>query len=250
MSILKTNQEHLYNKSRSRKPRYSGLSQLVTEIDPHSGASEAYRILKTNLNFINIDDKLKYIAMTSSVAAEGKSTTTANLAITLAQGGKKVILVDADLRKPTQHKIFGLNVFEGLTNSLVEGTDPLSLCREFNGPGFKILTSGPLPPNPSELLGSARMKSVLERLGSAADTIIIDCPPILGLNDTLAVAPNVDGYLLVIGVGRVTKEELNKAKAQLDRIGANLVGAIVNGFNSKENNDYYNYYTNDERTRK
>lgn len=217
------------------------MTQLVTELDPRSVVSEAYRILNTNLSFKNIDGKFKFIAVTSSLPGEGKSTTAANLAVTLAQGGKRVILVDADLRKPTQHKIFGLNVFEGLTNALVEGTDPLSLCKSYNNAAISILTAGTLPPNSSELLASSRMKVTLERLGGAADFVVLDCPPVLGLNDVLAVAPSIDGILLVVGSGRVPKQAVQLAKGQLDKIGAKVIGAILNGMNAKDQSSYYYY---------
>lgn len=222
-------------------------TQLVTDLDPRSIVSEAYRILKTNLTFKNIERKLKNIAITSATPGEGKSTTAANLANSMAQSGKNVILVDADLRKPTSHKIFGFSVFEGLTNSLVEGTDPLSLCKTYQAHGPRILTAGTLPPNPSELLGSRRMKAVLDRLGEDADFVIIDCPPILGLNDSLALAPSVDGFLLVIGSGKVPKNTIMMAKQTLEKVEANILGAVLNGFDVRDGGSYHSYYSYGEQ---
>lgn len=224
------------------KPKKSGSYQLVVENHPNSTISEAYRILQTNLNFKNIDRNFKCIALTSSVPGEGKSTNAANLAYTLAQSGKQVILVDADLRRPTIHKIFGLNMLEGLTSSIIENTDPLSLCKEVKDSGLKVLTSGPIPPNSSELLASNRMKAILQRLGEVSDYVIIDCPPVLGFNDTLALSSNVDGFLLVVGSSMVPKPALKNAKEQLDRVGSVLIGAIVNSLDLKESHGYGYYY--------
>jgi capsular exopolysaccharide synthesis family protein len=236
------------SKARSKKNSVGNEKfQLITEFDPHSTVSEAYRILTTNLNFVNIDAKYKYIAVTSSLPAEGKSTTAANLAVALAQADKKVVIIDADLRRPSLHKKFGLKNFEGLTNVLVEGLDPLSACKTVRTPGLSILTTGPLPPSSSELLASNKMKIVLERLGVGVDFVIIDCPPILGLNDTLALAPSVDGFLFVVGSGKTPKHAMVQAKEQLEKIGANIIGAIVNGTNTLDSKGTYYYYYGEER---
>lgn len=216
--------------------------QLVTELDPRSPISEAYRILQTNLTFMNFDGNIKFLAVTSSMPGEGKSTTAANLAVTLAQAGKQVILVDADLRKPTQHKIFGLVGFAGLTNAIVDGNDPYMLCVEHKIERLRILPAGPIPPNASELLGSKRFKQILERLGEEADFVILDCPPTLGLTDTLVLSKSVDGYLLVVGSGKVDKNALASAKEQLERVGAKVIGAVLNGIDVKEGQGSYYYY--------
>lgn len=228
--------------NRKTQPK-NGIVQLVTLLEPRSTVSEAYRILKTNLTFKNVEGQLKYIAVTSSLPGEGKTTTAANLAITLAQGGKKVFLVDADLRKPTLHKIFGLGSFGGLTNLLIDDKDPLELAKSFENYSLKVLTAGPLPPNSSELLASRRMKTVLEQIGKVADFVIIDCPPTLGLNDVLVLAPVVDGYLMVVGSGKVPRNALRQAKEQLEKVGANLIGAIVNNVDLRHTHGSYYYYS-------
>jgi capsular exopolysaccharide synthesis family protein len=216
--------------------------KLISELDPYSIATEAFKILNTNLKFMNVDHKFKCIAVTSALPGEGKSTTAANLAITLAQGGCKVVLIDGDLRKPSLHKKLGLKNFEGLTNALVEGKDPVDMLTTFREFKLSVLTTGPLPPNSSELLASSRMKNVLERLNSIADYVIVDCTPVLGLNDTLAIAPNVDGFLLVVGMGKSPKQAVLQAKEQLEKVGANLIGAIANGLDSINSKDMYYYY--------
>ena len=224
-----------------REPEYQ-RGKLVTEMGPRSGASEAFRILTSNLKFTNLEGSFKCIGVTSAIPAEGKSTIAANLALTLALEGKRVVLVDADLRRPSLHKLFGIRPPLGLTTALVDGTEPHGLCHNFNDMPLKILTAGISPPNSSELLGSNRMKLVLKSLAEKADFVILDCPPTLGLNDTLALSGAVDGFLLVVARGGASRTAIKQTKAQLDRIGAKLIGAV---FNRMElNNQGYYYYGN------
>ncbi len=228
---------------KSKNPPAYGPHQLITITAPESTVSEAYRILKTNLIFKNVEKGLKFIAVTSSLPSEGKSTTAANLAITLAHSNKRVILVDADLRRPSLHKIFGLSG-AGLTNVLVGGGDCLETCSNFENFSLKILTSGPLPPNSSELLASSKMKFVLQELSGFADFVILDCPPVLGFNDALALAPLIDGYLLVVGSGKVPRNAFMQTKEQLAKVGAKIIGAIVNNLDLRDTQGSY-YYDSD-----
>lgn len=239
-----TANQKITSKSRQIKTKIS--AQLITELDPRSPISEAYRILQTNLTFMNFDGNIKFLAITSSMPGEGKSTTAANLALTLAQAGKQVILVDTDLRKPTQHKIFGLVGFAGLTNAIVDGNDPYLLCIEHKTSNLKVLPAGPIPPNAPELLASRRMKQILERLGEEADFVILDCPPALGLTDTLVLSKTVDGILLVVGSGKVERDMLASAKEQFERVGARIIGTVLNGIDVKENRGAYYYYYGDD----
>lgn len=214
----------------------------VTGLDPRSPICEAYRIVRTNLNFKNLDGNLKFIVVTSAIAKEGKSITAAQMAISLAQEGKKVVLVDADLRKPTQHKIFGIDVTEGLSDALMKDIDPLSVCKQIGEKGPLVLTTGILPPNPSDVLGSSRMKQVLTAMGNQVAFVIVDSPPVLGLNDTLALAPVADGFLIVIGSRRVPRQALRHTLQQLKNVGANVVGAVVNGVEPSSRTGSYYYY--------
>src|SRR5581483_5785396 len=153
---------------------------LITVSNPRSPIAEAYRTLRTNLEFSNLDKSLRAIVVTSAGAEEGKSTTLANLAVTIAQGGKKVILVDADLRRPTQHQIFGLKNSPGLTDIVRDDsllTNPP--LQETSVPNLQVLTSGPTPPNPAEILGSKRMTEILDALLQRADIVLLDAPPVL-----------------------------------------------------------------------
>ncbi len=202
---------------------------LVTISNPRSPISEAYRTLRTNLEFSSLDKPLKTMVVTSAGPEEGKSTTLANLAVTLAQAEKKVILVDCDLRRPSQHEIFGVANGVGLTSMVVDEeafkNPPL---QETPAPNLKLLPSGPLPPNPSELLGSRRMEEIIATLRERADLVLFDAPPIIAVTDAAVLASKVDGVLLVIRAGTTKRDHAQRAKALLEKVNARLVGAVLN----------------------
>ncbi len=202
---------------------------LVTISNPRSPISEAYRTLRTNLEFSSLDKPLKTMVVTSAGPEEGKSTTLANLAVTLAQAEKKVILVDCDLRRPSQHEIFGVANGVGLTSMVVDEeafkNPPL---QETPVPNLKLLPSGPLPPNPSELLGSRRMEEIIATLRERADLVLFDAPPIIAVTDAAVLASKVDGVLLVIRAGTTKRDHAQRAKALLEKVNARLVGAVLN----------------------
>jgi capsular exopolysaccharide synthesis family protein len=219
---------------------------LVTLTMPRAPVSEAYRTLRTNLEFSSLDKPLKTIVVTSPGPDEGKSTTLANLAVTLAQAEKTVILVDCDLRRPSQHEIFGLTNEVGLTTMMVdEQAMKAPPLQDTAVPSLSVLTTGPLPPNPSELVGSRRMGEIIAGLSQAADVILFDAPPVIAVTDAAVLASRVDGVLLVIKAGGTKRDHAQKAKALLDKVSAHLVGAVLN--NVKMDTSYYRYYTEQKR---
>ena len=205
------------------------LDHLITVADPRSPVSEAYRTLRTNLDFSSLDKPIKTMMVTSAGPEEGKSTVLANLAVTTAQAGRKVILVDCDLRRPTLHNIFNLKNDVGLTTMVVDdaamGSPPL---QDTGVEGLQLVSSGPLPPNPSELLGSRRMEEIIAALLERADVVLFDAPPVVAVTDAAVLATKVDGVLLVINAGGTKRDYARTAKARLEKVNANLLGAVLN----------------------
>jgi capsular exopolysaccharide synthesis family protein len=201
---------------------------LVTLSSPRSPISEAYRTLRTNLQFVSLDKPLHSLLVTSSGPEEGKSTMLANLAITIAQGERKVILVDCDLRRPNLHQLFGLAHKRGLTTMMVEEeamNDPP--LQETGVPGLQLLASGALPPSPSDLLGSQRMDHVLAILKERVDMVLLDSPPVMAVSDAAILATKVDGVLLVVSANQTKRESVQMAKAKLQKVNANVLGAVL-----------------------
>ncbi|KJR46661.1 Tyrosine-protein kinase EpsD [Desulfosporosinus sp. I2] len=180
--------------------------------------------------------------ITSAGPREGKSTTVANLAVSMAQSGKSVLVLDADLRNPTQHKLFGLDNREGLSVALVQEQDYRSYIRETAVSGVMVLTGGPIPPNPAELVGSKRMKRLLEEVSEQFDIILIDTPPIVAVTDPAILAQDVDGVILVMASGEVHKDYAQSAKELLDKVGAKILGVVLNKADMKTSDYYYYYY--------
>jgi capsular exopolysaccharide synthesis family protein len=215
--------------------------KLIVHEDAKSPIAEAYRTLRTNIQFSKTDGELKTIMFTSSGPGEGKSTTIANTAVALAQSGKQVILVDCDLRKPVQHKIFGKKN-RGLTNILVEEIEADRFIQDTQVENLRLLTSGPIPPNPSELLGSAKMKELIDYLKTQADYVIIDAPPVIAVTDASVLASRVDGVTLVVNSGSVRPEMAQKAKDLLIKANGHILGVILNRVEIEEEHAYYYYY--------
>jgi capsular exopolysaccharide synthesis family protein len=220
---------------------------LITLTDPGSPISETYRTLRTNLEFSSIDDPFHTLLVTSVGPGEGKSTTLANLAAVMADGEKKVILVDADLRRPSQHQLFGLGNERGLTSMFVEEqalhAPPLQPTAISN---LTVLTSGPLPPIPSQLLGSRRMREVTSLLCEQADVVLFDAPPVIAVADATLLASQVDGVLLVVRANSTKRDQLRAAKDRLERVNAHLLGAVLN--NVPLDASLYRYYTGRQET--
>lgn len=215
---------------------------LITLEQTKSPISEAYRTLRTNVQFTSVDSETKKIMVTSSGPREGKSSTVANLAVSIAQAGKSIVVVDADMRNPTQHKLFGLNNGQGLSTALVQDQDYRQHIQETAMPGVQVLTGGPIPPNPAELVGSKRMKRLIEELSEQFDIVLIDTPPIIAVTDAAILAQEVDGVILVLASGEVNKEFAQRAKEQLDKVGAKILGAVLNKADIKTSEYYYYYY--------
>ncbi len=204
------------------------LKEIITISEPRSPISEAYRTLRTNLDFAGLAKTLKTLVVTSAGVNEGKSTTLANLAVVTAQAGRKVILVDADLRRPRLHQIFGLSNERGLTTIMMDDSalaaPPL---QETGVEGLWLLPSGPLPPNPAELMASRRMEEAIAALVERADQVFFDTPPVVAVTDAAVLATKVDGVLLVISAGKTRREYARTAVQRLQQINARLVGAVL-----------------------
>jgi capsular exopolysaccharide synthesis family protein len=220
---------------------------LVTVHDARSSSAEAYRTLRTNLIFSQAVQTLRTLVVTSPAPSEGKTTTAANLAVSFAQQGMRVLLVDCDLRRSRIHKMFGVPREPGMTELILGQQDIDSVARETSVPGLYILPSGILPPNPSELLGGDRMRKTLASLSEAFDLIVIDTPPLLAASDAAILATITDGVVLVVRAGVTEVEAGQQAIAQLQSVGARVVGAVLNDPDSKlqQYGGYYSYdYSN------
>ena len=221
---------------------------LVTQNDPKNPAAEAYRVIRTGIQFAQAGKELQTIALTSCTPNEGKSTTIANLAVVLTQAGKSVLLIDCDMRNPTVHKNFNLSNKVGLSSCISMGTALSDAVQKTSIEGLYALTGGVIPPNPSELLGSEQMKNVLQRAKEQYDYVLIDTPPVMPLTDALIVGRFVDGMILVIASAEVKVEMARDVKNQLVNAGANILGVVLNKVRSEHHGygyGYYYYYGND-----
>lgn len=213
---------------------------LITLADKASPVSEQYRTIRTNIQYSMVDYDLRTLVITSSGPGEGKSTTAANLAVVFANSGKKVLLVDADLRKPTVAKTFSLSNSNGLSSILGNRQTYLDQAIQASGvDNLSVLTSGPKPPNPSELLGSQRMERLIEELGKRYDLIIFDMPPVVTVTDAQILSSKVNGTILVVREGVSKRESLKKAKSLLEYVGANVLGVVYNGAKNLVDQNYY-----------
>lgn len=213
---------------------------LIALAEPRSPAAEAYRTLRTNIQFSSLDRPLRTILATSTCPEEGKSTVLANLAVTFAQAGSRIILVDCDLRRPSQHAIFHLDNAQGLTTAMLSEGDALPL-QGTAVPNLRVLPAGPPPPNPSELLGSQRMEKIIEALKSQAEVVFLDSPPIIAVTDAAVLSRKVDGVLLVVSVGQTKRDYALKAKQLLEKVNAKILGVVLN--NAKLEARLYRYYS-------
>lgn len=218
--------------------------RLLAHNSPKDPVAEQYRTIRTNIQFSNVDQDIKTIVVTSSGAEEGKSTTTSNLATVYAQQGLNVLLIDADLRKPTGHYTFRLENHIGLTNVLTRQSTLAQAVQESEIPHLSVLTSGPIPPNPSELLASAQMAELLKEMKEQFDMIIFDTPPILAVADAQILANQVDGTILVVSSGKTEKDAALKSKELLSNAQGKLLGVVLNNRKVEEGNYYYYYGTN------
>ena len=215
---------------------------LIAHLDPVSHVSETIKIIRTNIEFSSLDKPLKTIAVTSATQAEGKTAIIANLAITYAQVGRKVLLVDADLRRPMLHRLFGLSNRRGLTNALLSGRGIQEFVQDTLTENLAVLTSGPIPPNPAELLMTSAFTSLTETLKQDYDLVFFDAPPIAVVTDAAIISTKVDGIIYVVRAGNVDRKQVQHAASLLKQVKANVLGYVLNGI-SADSENYYYYYT-------
>lgn len=224
---------------------------LLTQTGSQSPRAESFRQLRTNLQFTNVTGNAKTVLVTSSLPGEGKSTTATNLAIAMAEAGQSVCLIDGDLRRPMVNEYLGLDRSAGLTTALIGNADINDLLQPWGEDNLFVLTSGQIPPNPSELLGSTEMSNLLERLETVFDAVIIDAPPLLPVTDAAVLGRNVGGVVLVVSVQKTTQQEVQKSMAALSMVNANLLGIVLNRLPIKGPDAYgYGYYGSIESTAK
>ena len=223
-------------------PVGKGKRGELVALDASSHASEAYKGLRTSVLFSGVDQELREIVITSAELGEGKSRTAANLAVVLAQAGHKTLLVDADFRRPSQHRMFARIRNVGLSNLIVQDvTEEEAITAVESVPNLWLLTSGPTPPNPSELLGSGRMRELMSRLRNNFTYVVVDTPPVNAVTDASIVAAYANATILVVEQGRTTYPALNRAKQMLERVGAHIIGAAMNKVRASAGSYSYAY---------
>lgn len=218
----------------------------ITITEPRAPVAEAFRALRTNIQFASVDRSLHSLLITSPSPADGKSTVVANLGVVIAQGGRSCVLVDSDLRRPRLHKLLRLSNRRGISELFVQPQVNLNgSLQKTEVPNLYVLTSGSLPPNPSELLGSEKMQEIVHQVNDQSDLILVDSPPVLAVTDASVLAPRMDGVLLVVKPGVTKFMALKQAVEQLRRVGANVIGIVLNEVEFKRSRYYYKsyYYT-------
>jgi polysaccharide biosynthesis transport protein len=221
--------------------------ELITHFAPKASISENYRSIRTTLLLSAVDSKLRTFVVTSALPQEGKTATLSNLAVTFAQAGKRVLIVDADLRKPRQHRIFRIKNLDGLTNFLSTQIDIRQLVKPTEIPDLYLINAGPVPPNPVELLGSEKMGAMIDNLKQYFDYILFDSPPLLPVSDAVVLGPKIDGVILVAWGGKTSRDALKRAKEKLDTHQIKCAGVIINNISLDEHDyffmkHYYHYY--------
>lgn len=214
---------------------------IIAHTYPKSPIAEAYRTLRTNIQYSNIDRKIKTLVITSSGPMEGKTTTAVNLASTFAHQGSRVLLIDSDLRKPKVHEFFLFTNKNGLTNLIASHDDYKEYIVTCSIPNLDLLTSGIIPPNPSEILASDSMKQFIQQVSSDYDIVIIDAPPVGIVTDAAIISTYVDGTILVANSGRVEIGAIKQAKGLLEQVNANIIGVVLNKLEKSDGKNKYSY---------
>lgn len=225
-----------------RRTKIQEEYQLITQKHPKAPVAEAYRTLRTNLGFADMDNPPRSIMVSSTDPQDGKSTVVANLAVVMAQTGKKVLLVDCDLRKPVQHRIFHVENHRGFTNCLVQKLDVKGVVHEGLAGNLSLLSSGPVPPNPAEILASEQVRKLWPVLLKEYDYVFIDSPPLLAVADASIIAAQVDGVLLVVRSAATRIDLAREAKSQILKANARLLGVVLNQVKVNRHNYQYYYY--------
>lgn len=223
--------------------------RLITVSSPTSNNAEQFNTVRTNIQFSTADEEYSSIMLTSSAASEGKSTVAGNLAISFARQGKKTILVDADLRRPTIQSTFAMGSGQGLTNYLTEKNfDINQIVFKTTIKNLFVIPSGPVPPNPSELLGSNKMKTLIKALQSQVDIVIYDAPPVLSVPDAQILSTRMDGSILVVRANKTEKEAVDKMVKLINHVGGKIIGTILNDVKDSNLGYYgYGYYGKDTK---
>jgi len=225
-----------------RKDRVDYRNILITSRKPKSPASEAFRTLRMNIEFSSFEKEIKTLLITSTQPAEGKSTVAANLCTAMTMVGKKVLLVDADFRMPSLHQIFDFENSKGLTSLIMNpGSTPGDVVQETGIENLSLLASGPTPPNPAELLASTRMRKLFAGLTEVYDAVVVDSPPLLAVSDAAILASYLDGVILVLGAGRVSRDQARTARDQLQKAKAHVLGVVLNRVPVSGSGYYYPY---------
>jgi len=211
---------------------------------PKSTASEAYRGIRTNILFSSADSEPQVLLISSAGPQEGKTMTSANLAVTMAQAGSRVVLIDCDLRRPKMHNVFKMSREQGVSNILVGKLDVEDALQPTEISNLFIIPSGPVPPNPSEILGSRRMKKLIAGLRQNFDRILIDSPPIVAVTDATVLTRSIDGAIIVIRANDKSRELVRHSLEKLKSVGAPILGAVLNGVDTSKNSYYYYQYAN------
>ncbi len=233
---------------RKKEEQTSSIDVSVT--GGRSAASEAYRTLRTNIQFMTLDNLTKSILIVGAHPECGKTTTVTNLGLALAQAGSSVLIVDTDLRRPKIHKVFKSKNFFGLTSMLIEENLNMSAARhKTHIPNLDIIPSGPVPPNPAELLASRKMQKALKEFQNRYDYVLLDSPPMMNMADASILAQLADATIMVVAYGETTREEAQKVQQQLNLAKANFIGVVINGLPPNQDPyGYYGYYYAEEPT--
>lgn len=211
---------------------------FIVEKEPKSIAAEAYRSLRTNIQYSSFDKKYQTLVITSTIPGEGKSTVSGNLSLILAQGESRVLLVDCDMRKPSIHKKFKVTNTHGITDILLQRKKVIDVAHIYNK-NLSIITAGKVPPNPAEMLASKAMTAFLEEMKKHFDYIILDTPPLQAVTDAQILSAKVDGTLIVVRSGVTKKDEVHSAVSSIKKVRGNIIGTILNGVESNKNTYYY-----------
>ena len=223
------------------------MGKITSLEKPQSNISEAYRTIRTGIEFSNLDKDLKIICITSSKKDEGKTTVLSNLGVSFAKIDKKVLLIDADLRNPSISKMFDTSNTQGIMDILLGKRNIQDCIKKTKQENLYILTGGTIPPNPAEVLSSKKMSEFIESIKDEYDYIFIDSPPVGVVSDASIISAYSDGVIFVVGANEVDSNLAKIAKERLDSVKANIVGVILNKFKTDTNSEYYNYYYNENK---
>lgn len=214
---------------------------------PHSISAESYKSIRTSLKYSSVDKTIKTIVITSSIPGEGKSTIAGNLALCLSESGNKVLIIDCDLRRPSLHKKFRISNLKGITDCLIDKDNLKESIQEFTS-DLSVISSGTIPPNPAEILGSKTFERFLKNIGSIYDYIILDTPPLLAVTDASILAGKADATIIVVKYGKTREKDINLAYKELKKVNANVVGSILNSCDMKRTDSYYKYYPKEKKS--